>query len=101
MERVGGLAMAESSGNTEVVRCVVVQIGGAVGEQYGVRRGYDCTSVKRIKKKAPPGQTLFSNFLFSGPEFRISKFFSPAPSNGNPLVLVYYFQSNSESGQWP
>ena len=44
VERVGGLAMAESSGNTEVVRCVVVQIGGAVSEQYGVRRRDGCTS---------------------------------------------------------
>lgn len=61
-----GLAMTESRGDTVVVRCVVVAIGGAVSEQYGGCVGYDCTSVKQTKKKAPPGQTLFSNFLFSG-----------------------------------
>lgn len=33
--------------------------------------------------------------------FRSSENFSPAPSNGNPLVLVHYFQSIPVSGQWP
>ena len=35
--------------------------GGAVG--------------KRLAKKAPPGQTLFSNFLFSGAPIKDSKIF--------------------------
>ena len=64
MERVRECSEAGHRGNTVVVRCVVAQIGRAVGEQYGVCDGYDCTSVKRIIKKLPPGQTLFSIFLF-------------------------------------
>lgn len=83
-----GIATEESRGNTEVVRCVVVQIGRAVGEQYGVRRADGCTSVKRIIKKLPPGQTLFSNFLFFQPLRGISIFLQSNPRKiflGPPL----------------
>jgi hypothetical protein len=41
---------------------VSVGDGGAMGMRYN--------------KKAPPGQTLFSYFLFSGPVSEDSKFFS-------------------------
>ena len=75
-EWAGGLARVEMGWNVEVVRCGVVRVYRAVSEQYGAWGRMGCPSPKRSKKKAPPGQTLFSNFLFSGPESEESEFFS-------------------------
>jgi hypothetical protein len=40
---------------------------------YGVQRGVKC-KILANNKKAPPGQTLFLEFLFSGAFLRISNF---------------------------
>lgn len=79
-----GGALGEHRGGSEWIRDAALAYGRAVSEQYGVRDGYGCASAKRTKKKAPPGQTLFSNFLFSGPVSWISNFFSG--------LLVFFFE---------
>ena len=73
-------------------RCRGVQ--RVCGEQCPGDTGVGVYERKRNKKKAPPGQTLFSNILFFQPELRISNFFpggSPEEYRIFPLrILVQY-----------
>ena len=61
--------------------------GGAVG--------------KRLAKKAPPGQTLFSNILFSGASKGSSKFFSGAPMYSNLIEQVSKSHRNPSTWAQP
>ena len=82
-----------------VQRCKPLNGNGYSAEQCGCPPSSDFKGVgggvKRLVKKAPPGQTLFSNFLFFQPESHISKFFPGATPRGFSITVSSFPKSFS------